>query len=364
MLQLVYLDPNSLEPDPDGVRDQTGDVSGLAATIAEQGLLQPLGVVETAQGRYQVVYGNRRRAAAIALGLERVPCILLDADDPDLLLRQLTENVQRQDLNDMEQARAFARLRSHLAEERSRSGESKTESDLDEGVGKTVGLTGRTIRRYLGLLDLPDEVQQLIRRGDLNVTQAQHLRRISNKRTQIELAQAAAEEGMSAAELSRLAGYFVANPNLTLETALQALEQGMQLSDKAAPEVQIAGGPLPKMGGTGAAAAMGDAESDADLWGDEEASSDDDSAYLRVDEDTTIENQPANKARVYRIRSLDQMVDETDKLSRVYAEGDLQKWVKADDGAPFKLRLLLRQLENLLHGLHSIAREQGWDTRD
>lgn len=350
-MELKYLDPHMLEPDPDGIREEAGDVAGLASTIAEQGLLQPLGVVAIGEGRYRVVYGNRRRAAAVELGLTRVPCVLLDSDDVSLVVQQLIENVQRQDLNDMEQARAFARLRVHLVEQRGKL----PETELDEAVGQTVGLTGRTIRRYLGLLDLPDEVQQLIRRGDLSVTQAQHLRRIANSRTQIELARAAAEEGMSAAEISRLAAYFAANPNLTLETALQALEQGEHLRDRPVPEVSIAGGPLPKMGTT----TVGIDESDADLWGDE-AEPVDEGAYLSV-EDETLENQPRNKARVFRLRSLDQMVDETDRLSRAYAEGDLARWVKQDEGAPFKLRLLLKQLESLASGLRDLARQQGWE---
>ncbi len=352
MLQLLYLDPHMLEPDPDGVRDDPGDVQGLARTIAEQGLLQPLGVIGIGQGRYRVVYGNRRRAAAVQLGLEKVPCILLEVDESDLLLRQLIENIQRQELNDMEQARAFARLRARIASVRG----IKAESELDEAVGQEVGLSARTVRRYLGLLELPDEVQQLIRSGELTVTQAQHLRRIPNRRTQIELAQAAAEEGMSAAELSRLAGYFAANPNLTLETALQALEQGAQLRQKGVPEVQIAGGPLAK---TSPARAEGQ-DNDDDLWADESDDDEPDDAYLRV-EDETIENQPANKARVFRLRSLDQMVDETDRLARAYAEGDLLKWVDKDEGAPFKVRLLLRQLEKLSEALRSIVNQRGWE---
>lgn len=349
-MQLLYLDPHVLEPDPDGVREEPGDVAGLAATIAEQGLLQPLGVVAIGQGRYRVIYGNRRRAAALELGLDKIPCILLETDTPQLLLQQLIENVQRQDLNDMEQARAFARLRAHMVETRGKA----PDGELDEAVGQTVGLTGRTVRRYLGLLELPDEVQQLIRQGELNVTQAQHLRRIQNPRTQIELAQAAAEEGMSAAEIGRLAAYFVANPNLTLETALQALEQGIHLRDQAGPEVSITGGPLSKTSGV----AMMESESDADLWDDQDEQADA-GQYLSV-EDETIENQPQNKARVFRLRSLDQMVDETDRLIRAYAEGDLAKWVKQDDGASFKLRLLLKQLESLARGLRELAQQQGW----
>lgn len=353
-MHLLYLDPRQIEADPDGIREEPGDVSGLAATIAEQGLLQPLGVLETGSGRYRVIYGNRRRAAAIELGLEKVPCVVWTTDDPGLLLRQLTENVQRQDLNDMEQARAFARLRAHLAAERG----PQPEHELDDAVGRTVGLTGRTVRRYLHLLDLPDEVQQLIRRGELNVTQAQHLRRVPSPRTQVELARAAVDEGMSAAEISRLAAYFAANPNLTLETALQALEQGAELMNRAGPEVSIAGGPLART----SAAAVEPVERDADLWADD-ANAPGDDEYLTVG-DETVENQPKNKARVFRIRSLDQMVDETDRLSRAYADGDLVKWVAQDEGAPFKLRLLLKQLDNLTRGLRELAQRQGWPVEE
>ncbi len=355
-MQLLYLDPRQLETDPEGVREDPGDVAGLAATIAERGLLQPLGVVEVGSGRYRVVYGGRRRAAAVQLGLERLPCIVLDADDPDLMLRQVIENVQRQDLNDVEQAHAYARLRTRIIAERGKL----TENELDELVGAAVGMTGRTVRRYLGLLDLPDEVQQLIRRGELNVTQAQHLRRVSSPRTQIELARFAVEEGMSAAELSKLAAYFAANPNLTLETALQALEQGEELRTKPSPtEAGMGGGPLGKT----SIASVDQAESEAGFWEDEEAEEGENQGYLHVEEET-VENQPKNKARVFRIRSLDQMVDETDRISRAYAEGDLHKWVKADEGAPFKLRLLLKQLESLARGLRELAKHEGWETEE
>jgi len=354
-MQLLYLDPRQLDADPEGVREDPGDIAGLAATIAERGLLQPLGVVSVGGGRYRVVYGGRRRAAAEQLGLEQIPCIVLDVDDPDLLLRQLIENVQRQDLNDVEQARAYARLRARIVEERGK----QPESELDDAVGTAVGLSGRTVRRYIGLLELPDEVQQMIRRGELNITQAQHLRRVPSPKTQIELAHFAADEGMSAADLSKLVTYFAANPNLTLETALQALEAGEQLrTAPAGPEVSVSGGPLAKT----SASSVDREESDAGLW-DDEAEPAEEGRYLTV-EDETLENQPKNKARVFRIRSLDQMVDETDRLSRAYADGDLVQWVQSDDGAPFKLRLLLKQLENLARGLRTLAQQQGWEPEE
>ncbi|HEX9374312.1 MAG TPA: ParB/RepB/Spo0J family partition protein [Roseiflexaceae bacterium] len=357
-MKLLYLDPGVLEADPQGVRDEPGNVDGLAATIAEHGLLQPLGVQDLGRGRYRVVYGNRRREAALKLGLERVPCIILDADDPRTLIQQLTENVQRLDLNDLEKARAFARLREQLAD-----GQPHNEGDpsagsgqwLDEATARTVGLSARTVRRYLGLLDLPEEIQIMLRAGDLNVTQAQHLRRIPNARTQVELARAAVDEGMSAAELSRLSAYFAANPDLSLDDALSALEQGVELRREVVgqPVAPPAGGPLGKTGATAVTI-----EGAADLWDDEDPA-EDDGAYLSV-EDETVENQPKNKARVFRIRSLDQMLDETDRLARAHVEGDLVKWVKSDSGAPMKVRLLLKQVESLARALRQVVDQQGW----
>ena len=91
-----------------------------------------------------------------------------------------------------------------------------------------------------------------------------------------------------------------------------------------------------------------------DDWDEEEHGSD--GAYLTVEEET-IENQPKNKARVFRIRSLDQMVDESDRLARAVYDGDVLKWIERDEGAVFKVRLLLRQLESLTRALREIARQ-------
>jgi ParB family chromosome partitioning protein len=354
-MQLLWIDPRALEPDPQGVREDPGDIDGLATTIAEYGLLQPLGVVDLGRSRYRVAYGNRRRLAALKLGLEQVPCVLLDPDDPRAFLRQLTENLQRRDLNDLEQARAFQKLREQIALDRGIS----DENALDEATARMVGLSPRTVRRYLGLLDLPLEIQEYLRKGELNVTQAQHLRRVPNERTQIELARAAVEEGMSAAEISRLASFFAVNPNLSLDDALHALQQGIDPT-AGAPVVArpSSDGSLLKGAATGM---LPNDEHDADLWDEEASDADLDAPDI---EEETIENQPKNKARVFRIRSLDQMLDETDRLFRAHAEGDLIKWVRKDQDAPMKVGLLLKQLEALSRALREIARQQNWVFED
>lgn len=350
-MQLLYLDPQQLELDPEGIREDAGDIASLAETIREHGLLQPLGVVALGHERYRVVYGGRRHRAATQLRLERVPCIVLDPNDSDLLIQQLIENVQRQDLNDLEKARSFKRLRDRFSEPVRASGGTINEGALDEQIGQAVGLAPRTIRRYLGLLDLPPEIQLFLRDGELTVTQAQHLRRIANTKTQIELAQMIVDEGLSAGEVSSLANYFAANPNLTVDAAMQALSNNLDLRTEAATPSVSAGGPLPKGGNA-------NAEGDDDFWDDEPELTEDgqDGAFAAFAAED--QNPSKNKARVFRIRSLDQMVDETDRLARAYHEGDLQKWVQKDEGASFKLRLLLKQLRALSQAIEALVGDE------
>lgn len=351
LLDLVYLDPKNIEIDPSGIREDLGDIAGLAATIAEQGLLQPLGVVQTSSGGYRLIYGHRRLAAIIQLGWDKVPCILQDTEALNLLIQQLIENVQRKELNGIEQAQAYAQLRTQLSETKG----SLSESELDEMVGKTVAHSGRTVRRYLGLLELPAEIQQLIRQGELGVTRAQHLRRVTPLAKQLELARLAAQRGMSAADVSRLASYLAASPNLTVEEAL-TLEQTMPTPQRPAPpEGQIT---YERLGKTSrAAVAKEPGESDADFWPEDKLAPED----CPFQPGETLENQPRNKARTFRLRSLQQMVEEVSRLERAQAEGDVATWVQQDAEAALKLRLMVRQLESLARGLRQVIQDQGWE---
>lgn len=345
-MQIIELNPHDIIISSDGIREEIGDVSGLAATIADQGLLQPLGVIHRQDGMYQLIYGQRRCQAAKSLGLSHVPCLVF-ADEADRnLIRQLTENLQRRDLNDLEQARAFARLRHQFAQ----SHPNADEGSLDEYVGSTVGLSPRSIRRYLGLLDLDESIQNYLRTGQLTVTQAQHLRRITDNHTRLELARAAVDEGMSAAELSRLATYFAANPTHTLESAIAAMQPAAPVESKGLtyePLAQEQSAP---------------ALSTTTTWSESglpahtpDEHDDDDRAYLR--DDTVV---ASSKFRQLKIKSLDQMVDETDRLMRTYTDGQLQRWLDQDDNAPVKVGMMMVQLRRLLDGLREIARNEQW----
>jgi len=337
-MQLIDLDPKQISVEQATLREDVGDVTGLAATIADQGILQPLGVVQHRDGSYQLLYGLRRRTAALQLGLATVPCLVFADEAERNLVRQLTENLQRRDLNDLEQATAFARLRLQF----SNATPDADEGTLDEAVGQTVGLSARTVRRYLGLLDLDASIQSFLRTGQLTVTQAQHLRRISNEQTRIELARTAVDEGMSAAELSRLASFFAANPDESLDSAIQSFQQPTTGSvpqgfddatylPPALHEFELAA-PQPSLHAKGDA---GDYLSDDSVLG-------------------------SSKIRQAKIKSLDHMVDETDRLLRAFAEGQLQRWLDRDENAPIKVGMMIVHLRRLLKGLDEVVRTEQW----
>jgi len=343
-MQIIELNPHEILVNDHGIREDIGDISGLAATIADQGMLQPLGVVRRPDGQYQLIYGHRRRSAALSLGMTHVPCLIFDDESDRNLIRQLTENLQRRDLNDLEQANAFARLRARFATEHPEA----DEGTLDDYVAQTVGLSPRSVRRYLGLLDLEESIQLYLRTGQLTVTQAQHLRRISNTQTRLELARAAVDEGMSAAELSRLASYFAANPTQSLDSAVQLLQSG------GADTVGVATIP-PQMSPTPNETEESYADIGLPTHAPVTASAHDDDHYLSDDS-----VHASTKVRQNRIKSLDQMLDESDRLLRAYADGQLQRWVDHDENAAVKVGMLIVSTQRLLAGLTDLARNEHW----
>lgn len=337
--RLVYLELSQIQPDPGAVRHDSGDIASLAASIASQGLLQPIGVIHMWGDTYRVVFGHRRLEAARHLGLKRIPCLIVEADPDSLFVPQLVENLHRLDLNDMEKAEAIARLRERIERQQPHLGE----GELDTLTGQTIGFSARTVRRYLSLLELAPEIQSLIREGSLSVTQAQHLLRIPNPRTRQEVAREAAEEGLTAAQVSQLASFFAAHPNLTIETALQALEEGARLRREKAPE-PVEEGPR-KM------ARLPRQEREERVWEEEEA------------EEGGFPAGPeaSDWARLRRLHSLDEVLDEAGRISRSLYEGDVEQWAGRDEQAVVKVRLLLRQLRAVIEALERLCRNRGWE---
>lgn len=161
--KIINLPLESLEPNPYQPRRVYDEAAlqALADSIAEYGLLQPL-VVRPVQGGYQLIAGERRMRACQLLGKSSVPVVVRQADDRQALLLALLENLQREDLNPLEEAKAFHRLSSEF---------NLTQGEIAGGVGKDRS----TVANSLRLLKLPDDVQQDLSLGRLSAGHARPL---------------------------------------------------------------------------------------------------------------------------------------------------------------------------------------------
>jgi ParB family chromosome partitioning protein len=268
---------------------------------------------------------------------------MVDLAPEDRLVTQLVENLQREDLNDLDQAEGLARLRRNLA--RRLSGAS--ERDLDEATGRTVGLSLSTVRRYLGLRDLPAPVRDLIAEGQLTVTQAQHLSTVGDPARQEEIAFLAVERGLSAAAIARAVKAAVNRPNLPVAEAIALGDSDAELPSAPAPKAvteRLARAPK----------ASAD-ESDAGLWEAEAADEDDADGIALAG---AVES--ADGHRVFKIKSVAVFCDEVDRLARSLLEGDLDRAAAEDPAAPLKLRLASRQLDHVAKLLQQLLGKRGW----
>jgi ParB family chromosome partitioning protein len=339
----LFLDPRTIAPDPDNVRREgAGDVEALAASIRAHGLLQPIGVAAEGGG-HRVVYGNRRREASIRAGLATIPCILVDGTPEDRLIRQLLENLQRQDLNDLDQAEGLARLRRYLE----RQDGAPQGRALDEAVGRMVGLSATTVRRYLALRQLAPGVRDLIAEGRLTVTQAQHLGVVSNPARQEAVAQLAVERELSAASISRACRAAQARPTLPPAEAVALAEQDAVPEPLVTPK---AVGPtrLPR-------APRAETDDDKDLWGPEEQAED---PALDARRAAPPEPLTADGHRRFRIRSASAFCDEVDRLARCLQEGDLGRALAREPEAAVRLELAARQLGYVQRALDDLLQRQ------
>jgi ParB family chromosome partitioning protein len=187
-LPIDRLRPNRFQP-----RTHFDDaaIEELAASIRAQGVVQPLVVTPDGDG-YSIIAGERRWRAARKAGLATVPVVVrLVSDDRELLELALVENLQRSDLNPIEEAEAYAALQEKFGLSQ-------------EAVATRVGKARTTVTNALRLLRLPDEVLDLLRENRLTAGQARPLLALQDPEEQIRLADRAVREGLSARDLERL----------------------------------------------------------------------------------------------------------------------------------------------------------------
>lgn len=161
---------SEIEPKSDQPRKyfDTESLTQLSESIAQHGLIQPIVVRESGGGFYQIIAGERRWRAAKMAGLTEIPAIIMQADALKAAELAIIENVQREDLNPYEEADAYATLMDKF--------------DLtQEEVASRVGKSRSAVANAMRLLDLPDEVIEMLKTGDISAGHARALLGLKNK---------------------------------------------------------------------------------------------------------------------------------------------------------------------------------------
>ena len=187
MLPIRLVDPNSEQPrrsfDEDALKE-------LAASIASVGVIQPIIVCAVGE-RYQIIAGERRYRASRMAGLEEIPAIVRDWDVQRRLEAALIENLQRDDLNAIEEAQGIR----HLMEESALT---------QEKVAERLGKSRSAVANLLRLLNLEQSVQQYVIDGKLSAGHARALAGLDDKRRQVQLANLTVQQGWSVRQLERI----------------------------------------------------------------------------------------------------------------------------------------------------------------
>ncbi len=193
--QIIYLDVDDIKPNPFQARTEFNPqlIEELALSIQEKGVIQPISVNLVGKD-YILIAGERRWRATRKAGIDTIPAIVHEVEsDQDLMELSLIENIQRENLSPIEEAEGYRAL-----------------IDVcfltQEQVAQKVGKNRSTITNLLRLLNLSDEIQEYLRRGELQMGHARALLGLENEKDRIELAKRAVKENLSARQIEDTVG--------------------------------------------------------------------------------------------------------------------------------------------------------------
>lgn len=188
----VPLDSVSPNPDQPRTNFKQEEIEELASSIQKDGLLQPILVRSVGSNKYQIIAGERRWQACKSIGMKTVPIRIKEADDDKALELALVENVQRSDLNPIEEAYGYRRMMERR---------NLTQSEVAQAMSK-----GRsTVANALRLLELPEEAQQLLFEEKITAGHARAILSIPSKEGRLKLTQKLVDEKLSVRETEAIA---------------------------------------------------------------------------------------------------------------------------------------------------------------
>lgn len=209
--QLLPL--HKVEPNPDQPRRDFDEeeLQALADSIATHGVVQPLTVRELSSGYYQIIAGERRWRAARLAGLNEIPAVIIEADDKKTMELALIENLQRQDLNAVEEAMGYHALMADHG---------LTQEEAATRVGKSRPAVANALR----LLSLPPDVLNMIRKGELTAGHARAVLVLKTEKMQLEAARKIANLGISVRQAELLCKNMAKTPVATQESITLAVD--------------------------------------------------------------------------------------------------------------------------------------------
>lgn len=190
----VFLKISDIEPNRDQPRKEFNEeaLRELADSIATHGVLQPLLVRPLAGGGYQLVAGERRWRASRMAGLSEVPVVIREMTDSEMTQIALIENLQREDLNSVEEALGYKSLMD-------------TYNLTQDEVAKAVGKSRPAVANVMRLLNLPEEIQDMLKDGEISAGHARALLGIADKETMIKIAKSIVPQDLTVRDVERLA---------------------------------------------------------------------------------------------------------------------------------------------------------------
>jgi len=190
--EINYVQLDQIKPNPFQPREEfdQGHIEELAQSIKEKGIIQPL-LVRRKGDYYELIAGERRLRACNILGLKEIPIIVKDVDDRDSLEYALIENIQRENLNPIEEAHAYQHLIDKFQ---------VTQEKISEAMGKARATIANTLR----LLKLPHEIQEELKKGRISFAHGRALLEIEDENLQRRFAQEVISKGLSVRELESL----------------------------------------------------------------------------------------------------------------------------------------------------------------
>ena len=189
---ISFININEIKPNQNQPRKSFNEekLEELAASIIENGLIQPV-ILRKADKGYEIVAGERRWRACRKAGLKEIPCIIREFADEQNMLIAIIENMQREDLNPVEEAEGLNQMIVNFGM-------------TQEQVSKSVGKSRPYITNALRLLKLPSEIREMLLANQLSAGHARAIAGISDTEKQIQLAEYAIKEGLSVREIEKI----------------------------------------------------------------------------------------------------------------------------------------------------------------